>query len=104
MIGQSPSPQDRTSRASARPHLRQHRHASHVQIVSFNIWEVPYWFGKHRQQRMRHIAAYLQSLDAEITCLQESFDVYHRRLFYAYLGVERYYASGGFEATRHAPQ
>jgi endonuclease/exonuclease/phosphatase family metal-dependent hydrolase len=45
----------------------------------------------------------LQSLDAEIICLQESFDVHHRRLFYAHLGVERYYASGGFAATRHAP-
>jgi len=72
-------------------------------IVSFNIWDVPYWFVKNRQQRMLQIAAYLQRLDAEIICLQESFDVSHRRLIYEHLGGERYYASGGLEATRHAP-
>ena len=103
MLGPSSSPQDQTSNASARPPLLHHRNASPLTIVSFNIWDVPYWFVKNRQQRILHIAAYLQRLDAAIICLQESFDVHHRRFIYEHLGVERYYASGGLDATRHAP-
>jgi endonuclease/exonuclease/phosphatase family metal-dependent hydrolase len=76
---------------------------SQLKIVSFNIWDLPYWFVKNRRQRILQIAEYLQRLDAEIICLQESFDVHHRRLLYEYLGLERYYASGGFEATRQVP-
>lgn len=74
-----------------------------LKIVSFNIWDLPYWFVKNRQQRMRQIAAYLSTLDAEIVCLQESFDVRHRRFLYESLGAEKYYASDGFETTRRAP-
>src|SRR5262249_4621539 len=103
MLGHSHSPQDRTSNASARTNVPPHMPAAQVKIVSFNIWDVPYWFVKNRQQRMCQIAAYLQSLDAEIICLQESFDVHHRRVLYEELGVARYYASGGFEETRQAP-
>jgi len=77
--------------------------ASQLKIVSFNIWDLPYWFVKNRRQRILQIAEYLQRLDAEIVCLQESFDIHHRRLLYEHLGLERYYASGGFEATRKAP-
>ena len=77
--------------------------SSQLKIVSFNIWDLPYWFVKNRQQRILQIAEYLQRLDAEIVCLQESFDVYHRRLLYESLGSDKYYASGGFEAARKAP-
>src|SRR5499426_400389 len=77
--------------------------SSPLKIVSFNIWDVPYWFVKNRHQRMLQIAAYLHRLDAEIICLQESFDVRHRRLLYEHLGLERYYTSGGFEETRKVP-
>jgi hypothetical protein len=77
--------------------------SSQLKIVSFNIWDLPYWFVKNRKQRILQIAAYLQRLDAEIVCLQESFDVYHRKLLYESLGSDKYYASGGFETTRKAP-
>jgi hypothetical protein len=76
---------------------------SQLKIVSFTIRDLPYRFVKNRRQRILQIAAYLQRLDAEIVCLQESFDVHHRRLLYELLGVDRYYASGGFGATRKAP-
>jgi endonuclease/exonuclease/phosphatase family metal-dependent hydrolase len=82
------------------PHQTQ---TSQLKIVSFNIWDLPYWFVKDRTQRIHKIAAYLQRLDAEIICLQESFDVHHRRLLYEHLGLERYYASGGFAETRKVP-
>src|SRR5262245_47349742 len=95
--------QGMTAHPYAPLNLPQPTHASQLKIVSFNIWDVPYWFVKNRKQRILQIADYLRSLDAEIVCLQESFDVHHRRLLYAHLGLERYYASGGFEATRKAP-
>ena len=74
-----------------------------LKIVSFNIWDLPYWFVKNREQRILQIAEYLRKLDAEIVCLQESFDVRHRRFLYESLGSDKYYASDGFETTRKAP-
>jgi len=79
MIFPSTSSQDVTSHAYARTNMPHHMHPSPLQIVRFNIWDVPYWFVPNRKQRIVHIAEYLQRLDAEIMCLQESFDVHHRR-------------------------
>jgi endonuclease/exonuclease/phosphatase family metal-dependent hydrolase len=103
MIFQSHSTQDMASNPYAHAKMPQQTSASQLKIVSFNIWDLPYWFVKNRRQRILQIAEYLQRLDAEIICLQESFDVHHRRLLYEHLGLERYYASGGFEETRNAP-
>jgi endonuclease/exonuclease/phosphatase family metal-dependent hydrolase len=103
MIFQSHSPQDLTSNLYSRADMPHHMNSSQLRIVSFNIWDLPYWFVKNRKQRILQIAEYLQRLDAEIICLQESFDVHHRRLLYEHLGLERYYASGGFEETRKVP-
>jgi endonuclease/exonuclease/phosphatase family metal-dependent hydrolase len=103
MIAQSDSSQAMTAHPYAPPQTPHQTSAAQLKIVSFNIWDLPYWFVKNRQQRIRQIADYLQRLDAEIVCLQESFDVQHRRLLYERLGVERYYASGGFEETRKVP-
>src|SRR5262252_2022028 len=103
MLFQAHHTQGTPSHPYAPLNLPQPTNASQLKVVSFNIWDVPYWFVKNRKQRILQIADYLRSLDAEIVCLQESFDVHHRRLLYAHLGLERYYASGGFEATRKAP-
>jgi endonuclease/exonuclease/phosphatase family metal-dependent hydrolase len=103
MIFQSHSPQDLASNLYSRANMPHQMNSSQLRIVSFNIWDLPYWFVKNRKQRILQIAEYLQRLDAEIICLQESFDVHHRRLLYEHLGLERYYASGGFEETRKVP-
>src|SRR5215471_16645484 len=103
MIFQSHSTQDMASNPYAHAKMPHQTSASQLKIVSFNIWDLPYWFVKNRRQRILQIAEYLQRLDAEIICLQESFDVHHRRLLYEHLGLERYYASGGFAETRKAP-
>jgi endonuclease/exonuclease/phosphatase family metal-dependent hydrolase len=103
MIFQSHSPQDLTSNSYSRADMPHQMNSSQLKIVSFNIWDLPYWFVKNRKQRILQIAEYLQRLDAEIICLQESFDVHHRRLLYEHLGLERYYTSGGFEETRKVP-
>ena len=103
MIAQSDSSLDTTAHPYTPTKTPHQTSASQLKIVSFNIWDLPYWFVKNRQQRILQIADYLQRLDAEIVCLQESFDVRHRRLLYERLGMERYYASGGFEETRKVP-
>jgi endonuclease/exonuclease/phosphatase family metal-dependent hydrolase len=92
-----------TSNPQAWTNTAHYMSSAQLKIVSFNIWDLPYWFVKNRTQRILQIAEYLHRLDAEIVCLQESFDVQHRRLLYAHLGVERYYATGGFAETRKAP-
>src|SRR5262249_46474361 len=103
MICRLNSTQDMTSDPYAYAEIPHQTISAPFKIVSLNIWDLPYWFVKNRQQRMLQIAEYLHGLDAEIICLQESFDVRHRRLLYERLGCDRYYASGGFEATRKAP-
>src|SRR5262247_4782036 len=103
MICRLNSTHDMTSNPYAYTETPYQTMSAQLKIVSFNIWDLPYWFVKNRTQRILHIAEYLQRLDAEIICLQESFDVHHRRLLYEHLGLERYYASGGFEETRKAP-
>ena len=103
MIFQAQSTQDMASNLYAHTKMPHQTGASQLKIVSFNIWDLPYWFVKNRRQRILQIAEYLQRLDAEIICLQESFDVHHRRLLHEHLGLERYYASGGFAETRKVP-
>ncbi len=103
MIFQAQSTQDMASHPYVHAKTPHQTSASQLKIVSFNIWDLPYWFVKNRRQRILQIAEYLRRLNAEIVCLQESFDVHHRRLLYEHLGLERYYASGGFEDTRKAP-
>ena len=103
MICRLHSTPDMTSDPYAYTETPHQTMSAQFKIVSFNIWDLPYWFVKNRQQRILQIAAYLCRLDAEIICLQESFDVHHRRVLHERLGYDRYYASGGFEATRKAP-
>ena len=103
MIFQANSTEDMTAYPYSCTKTTHQMSTSQLKIVSFNIWDLPYWFVKNRRQRILQIAEYLQSLDAEIVCLQESFDVHHRRLLYEHLGLDRYYASGGFEETRKVP-
>ena len=82
MIFQSHSPQDLASNLYSRANMPHQMNSSQLRIVSFNIWDLPYWFVKNRKPRILQIAEYLQRLDAEIICLQESFDIHHRRLLY----------------------
>src|SRR5438132_12796636 len=89
MIFQAQSTQDMASHPYVHAKTPHQTSASQLKIVSFNIWDLPYWFVKNWRQRILQIAEYLQRLDADIVCLQESFDVHHRRLLYEHLGLER---------------
>ncbi len=61
-----------------------------IKILSFNIWDIPFWFSVKREERIRRLGAYLKELDPEIICLQESFDVKHRSLLHEHLGKNTY--------------
>ena len=56
-----------------------------MKVVTLNIWDLPLWFVPDRKQRISRIAVYLKELDADIICLQESFDPRHRGVLNALL-------------------
>ncbi len=64
-----------------------------MKILSFNIWDLPMWHVKDRSDRIKKITDYLKTSDAEIVCLQESFDPRHRKLIHGEM------ASAGFAST-----
>ncbi len=51
-----------------------------MKIITLNAWDLPLWFVPDRKERISKIARYLKEFDADIICLQESFDPRHRRL------------------------
>jgi endonuclease/exonuclease/phosphatase family metal-dependent hydrolase len=70
-----------------------------LKILSFNIWDLPLFFVKNRKARIKGTAEYLKKLDADIICLQESFDTKHR-LFLKDALTDNYYMAGDTEETR----
>lgn len=56
-----------------------------MKIITLNVWDLPLWFVQDRKERIQYIGAYLNTLDADIICLQESFDPRHRSLLNALL-------------------
>lgn len=70
-----------------------------LKILSFNIWDLPLFFVKNRKNRIKGTAEYLKKLDADIICLQESFDTKHR-LFLKDALTDSYYMAGDLEETR----
>lgn len=70
-----------------------------LKILSFNIWDLPLFFVKNRKERIRGTAKYLKALDADIICIQESFDTKHR-LFLQDALTDNYYMAGDVEETR----
>ncbi|MDO8516139.1 MAG: endonuclease/exonuclease/phosphatase family protein [bacterium] len=63
-------------------------------VVSFNIWDLPLFFVRNRKERIAALPAYLKSLDADIICLQESFDPQHRVFLKNAMGSD-YHMAGG---------
>ena len=70
-----------------------------LKVLSFNIWDLPLFFVKNRKARIKGTAEYLKKLNADIICLQESFDTKHR-LFLKDALTDNYYMAGDTEETR----
>jgi len=49
-----------------------------MKIITLNIWDLPLWFIRDRAVRIKRICNFLKSFNADIICLQESFDPDHR--------------------------
>lgn len=62
-----------------------------MEIISFNIWDLPLWFVRNRDVRMLEIAKHLVERDTDIICLQESWSLKHRTLLSNYLREHGYY-------------
>jgi endonuclease/exonuclease/phosphatase family metal-dependent hydrolase len=50
--------------------------------ISYNIWDLPLWFVKNRTARIKKVAEYLASSNADIICIQESWDKSNRPMIY----------------------
>ena len=61
-----------------------------MKILTFNIWDTPFWVSVKRKQRIARLGAYLKKHDPDIICLQESFDTKHREIVHEALGKEYY--------------
>lgn len=70
-----------------------------MKILSFNIWDLPLFFVKDRRKRVLGTIKYLKGLDADVVCLQESFDMEHRKMFFEALR-DKYHFSGGMSDSR----
>lgn len=67
----------------------------HLNIISFNILDLPTFSDEERQSRLKEIAAYLRGLDPDIVCLQEAWNIKHRDLLHNALGADRYHRTNG---------
>ena len=74
-----------------------------LKVISYNIWDAPYWASKEREERIPKIAEYLKKTDADIICLQESFSIQHRRIIYETIGPDKYFSTCEFEKYRRLP-
>lgn len=64
-----------------------------IKIISLNIWDIPFWFSLKRKERILRLGEFFKEQNADIICLQESFDVKHRDKLHEYLGKKVYSAS-----------
>ena len=70
-----------------------------MKVITFNIWDLPFWFIKDRKKRIAGIVQYLKNSDADVICLQESFDIYHRAFLCDAL-KDRYHIAGNTKDHR----
>ncbi len=72
-----------------------------LKIITFNIWDLPFWFTREDPKRIEKIGAYLSEHGADFICLQESFDIEHRQWLHHMLGKQAYNVAGEMEQTRN---
>jgi len=64
-----------------------------MKIVSLNIFDLPLWFVRDRKTRVGAIKDFLKDLNADVICLQESFDPKHREELNNFFEANGYHAS-----------
>ena len=71
-----------------------------IKILSFNVWDIPFWFSVKRHERIHRLGHYLKEINPDVICLQEAFDVKHRADLRELLGKEIYDETEGNGKTR----
>jgi endonuclease/exonuclease/phosphatase family metal-dependent hydrolase len=62
-----------------------------MEIITYNIWDLPLFFVKNRDKRMLDIAKFLTERKTDIICLQESWSLKHRALLSEYMRKHGYH-------------
>jgi endonuclease/exonuclease/phosphatase family metal-dependent hydrolase len=73
-----------------------------MEIITFNIWDLPLWFVRNRKKRMLDIAEYFTARGTDILCFQESWSAQHRAILSACLQKNGYHAAIT-DTTKHIP-
>ena len=71
-----------------------------IKILTFNIWDIPFWFCLNREKRIARLPEFIKKYDPDIICLQESFDTENRTLIHNSLGKSIYKAPDNYGKTR----
>ncbi|HTX86678.1 MAG TPA: endonuclease/exonuclease/phosphatase family protein [Candidatus Nanoarchaeia archaeon] len=72
-----------------------------LKIITFNIWDLPLWFNKERRARVAKIAEYLKAHNADIICLQETWDAENQRFLIERMGPDYYCAFGAGRSQKY---
>jgi len=62
-----------------------------MEIITYNIWDLPLWFVRNRKSRLLEIGRLLADHGAEVICLQESWSLDHRKALSEYLRDNGYH-------------
>ncbi|MDB5254699.1 MAG: putative sphingomyelin phosphodiesterase [Candidatus Nomurabacteria bacterium] len=62
-----------------------------MEIITYNIWDLPLWFVRDRERRLLQIGKFLADRKTDIICLQESWSLKHRSLLSEYMRSQGYY-------------
>ncbi|KKU91663.1 MAG: hypothetical protein UY23_C0001G0269 [Candidatus Jorgensenbacteria bacterium GW2011_GWA1_48_11] len=71
-----------------------------LKLLTFNIWDVPLHLSLNRHERAHRIGGYLKKWTPDIICLQEAFDVEHRRRIREDVGNHDYNIIEEYDETR----
>jgi endonuclease/exonuclease/phosphatase family metal-dependent hydrolase len=71
-----------------------------LKIMTFNIWDLPLWFNKERRARIGKVADYLKRQDADIICLQETWDAENQQFLREKMSPEFFCAYGEYRSQK----
>ncbi|MDD5527599.1 MAG: endonuclease/exonuclease/phosphatase family protein [Patescibacteria group bacterium] len=72
-----------------------------LKIITYNIWDLPLWFNKERQARIAKVAEFLKKQNADIVCLQETWDAENQNLLQKMMGPDYFCAFGEKKSQKH---
>lgn len=62
-----------------------------MELITYNIWDLPLWFVRNREERLLAIGNFLVDRKTDIVCLQESWSLKHRASLSVFMQQQGYY-------------